>query len=183
MPENYSILLLHGGAIKSQSDSVPMNLCPELNNKCRAKYLISRSWSKMVANGVQSIKQGLTDNFTRLLEPQELLDHDDVCYRYYCDNETIQDVEFNCVPECKTDLEVPLVCDMTSNFLSRPIDISKLGAVFAGTQKNCGRSRLTITINFQIVHISEAKIAVILRKCSATVTCFMATTIKWQASL
>ena len=74
-------------------------------------------------------------------------EYEDVTYRYYCDNETIEGVEFNYAPEYTTNsAKAPLVCDMTSNFLSKPIDVSKYGCIFAGAQKNCGISGLTIVI-------------------------------------
>lgn len=149
IPESYAVLFMHGGA-KSQFDSAPMNLCPELN-KHIADYVINGSWSKMAAKEaekyVQVIRENLkSDKYIRQPTRDELLKVDnlhDVVYRYYCDNETIEGVEFNYVPECSS---IPLVCDMTSNFLSRPVDVSKFGLIFAGAQKNCGVAGLTMVI-------------------------------------
>lgn len=62
---------------------------------------------------------------------------------YYCDNETVDGVEFPSVPQTNG---VPLVADMSSNFLSRPFDITKFGVVFAGAQKNIGPSGITVVI-------------------------------------
>lgn len=76
-------------------------------------------------------------------KPDELKSQGNVRYRYYCDNETVQGVEFNYVP---VDGEVPLVCDMTSNFLLRSVDVEKYGSIFASAQKNCGMAGLCIAI-------------------------------------
>lgn len=146
IPDGYSVLFMHGGA-KTQFDSVPLNLCPELD-KYTLDYVVTGSWSKMAADDakkyasvqVQSI-QG--DKFDRLPAPSELVTIKDARYRYYCDNETIHGVEFDHPPVCGN---TPLVCDMTSNFLSRPIDVSKFGVIFASCQKNCGIAGLTIVI-------------------------------------
>lgn len=150
VPDNYTILFMHGGA-KTQFDSVPMNLCSELG-KHKVEYLVNGSWSKMAAKEAEkyaqvTVQELKSESYTRQPARDELIDNDDVTYRYYCDNETIQGVEFNYVPNCeKNGSNVPLVCDMTSNFLSRPIDVSKFGVIFAGAQKNCGISGLTIVI-------------------------------------
>lgn len=147
VPDNYAILFMHGGA-KSQFDSAPMNLCPELD-KFQLDYIINGSWSKMAA--AEALKYAKvneqllkSDRFDRAPTKDELKTDNQAVFRYYCDNETIQGVEFNYVPESGPN--VPLVCDMTSNFLSRPVDVSKFGIIFAGAQKNCGIAGLTIVI-------------------------------------
>lgn len=147
VPENYSIMFMHGGA-KTQFDAVPMNLCSEVD-KHSLDYIINGSWSKMAATEAEKYakvsRQLLkSDKFIRAPSKEELVANDEATFRYYCDNETIQGVEFNYVPEGNPN--VPLVSDMTSNFLSRPIDVSKFGVIFAGAQKNCGIAGLTIVI-------------------------------------
>lgn len=147
IPDNYSVLFMQGGA-KTQFDSVPMNICKELD-KGKVDYLVDGSWSKMAANDAEKYAQVTrqsprSDKFDRQPAKGELVDHSDAAYRYYCDNETIHGIEFNYVPESSG--SVPLVCDMTSNFLSRPVDVSKFGVIFAGAQKNCGVAGLTIVI-------------------------------------
>lgn len=148
VPDNYSILFMHGGA-KTQFDSAPMNLCSELDC-CEVDYIVNGSWSKMAAKEAEKYvklvhRQLLkSEKFDRLPRKEELDDLAKVCYRYYCDNETIEGVEFNYVPSHANG--APLVCDMTSNFLSRPIDVSKFGVIFAGAQKNCGLAGLCIVI-------------------------------------
>lgn len=144
IPENYSVLFMHGGA-RTQFDAIPMNISPE-NSK--TEYIITGSWSKYAANEAEKhvqVERQLVDGgtFKRVPATNELKANSDVTYRYYCDNETIQGVEFNYVP---SNGQVPLVCDMTSNFLSRPIDVSKYGIIYAGAQKNCGMAGLAIVI-------------------------------------
>lgn len=150
IPDNYSVMFMHGGA-KTQFDSVPMNLCQQLDT-CTVDYIINGSWSKMAAKEAEKYvakvnKQLLkSEKFDRVPNRDELVDNSGACYRFYCDNETIQGLEFNYVPDCKDSVEVPLVSDMTSNFLSKPVDVNKYGIIFAGAQKNCGLSGLTIVI-------------------------------------
>lgn len=142
VPDNYSILFMHGGA-KTQFDSVPMNLCQEFD-KLNLDYIISGIWSKMAAKDAEKYAKVNKQFFDRMPTIDELQEPNDAVYRYFCDNETIQGVEFNYVPETKS--KIPLVSDMTSNFLSRPIDVSKFGVIFAGSQKNCGLAGLAIVI-------------------------------------
>lgn len=146
IPDNYSVLFLQGGA-KTQFDSVPMNICSKLGC-CKTDYIVNGTWSKMAADDAAKYTQVerqllKSDKFDRLPRPEELVANDDACYRFYCDNETIQGVEYNYVPSNKGQT---LVCDMTSNFLSRPVDVSKFGIIFAGAQKNCGVSGLCMVI-------------------------------------
>lgn len=150
IPDNYAVLFMHGGA-KTQFDSVPLNLCSTLD-KCTLDYVVTGSWSEMASDDAkkyaaikkQSVLIEPNGKFNHLPSKDELSNFADACYRYYCDNETIHGVEFNYVPE--SDPDVPLVCDMTSNFLSRPVDVSKYGVIFASCQKNSGISGLTIVI-------------------------------------
>lgn len=176
VPDEYAILFMHGGA-KTQFDSVPMNLCPELG-KCSVDYLVNGSWSNMAAkealkyvDRVNKQEFKLNDKFVCMPKPEELKDYPDAKYRLYCDNETIQGIEYNYVPLASKG--VPLVSDMTSNFLSRPVDVSKFGCIFAGAQKNCGIAGLTIVIirkdligkhmpitptiqNYQVIHDNKS---------------------------
>lgn len=145
VPDNYSILFMHGGA-KTQFDSAPMNLCSKLGAET-LDYIVNGSWSKMAAAEAKKYSQvnvQTFNSFVRVPRKEELKSDSGATFRYYCDNETIQGLEFDYVPE--SDKNVPLVCDMTSNFLSRPIDVSKFGVIFAGAQKNCGIAGLAIVI-------------------------------------
>lgn len=145
VPENYSILFMHGGAT-TQFASVPMNLCPELN-KYSAEYIVNGSWSKKAADEAEkyvTVKRQTFNDKKSAPSKEQLVAEDDVSYRYYCDNETIQGIEFDYIPAASA--KVPLVTDMTSNFLSKPIDVSKYGVIFASVQKNFGLAGLAIVI-------------------------------------
>ncbi|KAG9511375.1 Phosphoserine aminotransferase, partial [Fragariocoptes setiger] len=147
IPDNYTVLFLQGGA-QAQFDSVPMNLCSCVE-VCDAEYLVTGIWSSKASKEAQKYvkvvtRKADTPNYERLPTEEEMPLCGCACYRYYCDNETIQGVEFKRVP--KTSENCPLVCDMTSNFLSRPVDVSKFGIIFASAQKNCGTSGLAIVI-------------------------------------
>lgn len=144
IPDNYSVLFMHGGA-RTQFDSIPMNLCPENSS---AEYIVTGTWSMTAANEAEKhacVQRQvlLQDSATRVPNFEELKSKNSVAYRYYCDNETAQGLEFNYIP---VDGQVPLVCDMSSNFLSRPIDVIKYGLIFAGAQKNCGIAGLGIVV-------------------------------------
>lgn len=147
IPDNYAVLFMHGGA-KTQFSSAPMNLLGSAPSKV-VDYVVNGSWSKQAADEAEkyaTVKRQLlrSDKFNRIPTEKELVSDQQAVYRYYCDNETIEGTEFTYVPE--SDPKIPLVCDMTSNFLSRPIDINKFGVIFAGAQKNCGVAGLTIVI-------------------------------------
>lgn len=142
VPDNYAILFMHGGA-KTQFDSIPMNLCPELDNS-HLDYIVDGSWSKMAAKEAEKYAKVSVQTFKTVPSKYQLVAEDKFVYRYYCDNETIQGLEFNYVPECGS--ECFLVCDMTSNFLTRPVDVNKFGVIFASSQKNSGISGLAIVI-------------------------------------
>lgn len=145
IPDDYSVLFMHGGA-KMQFSAIPMNLCGAYD---KVDYIVNGSWSKMAAAEAEKYttvnKQLLKSvKFNRLPRKDELTDVSGSKYLYFCDNETIEGVEFNHLPE--VDGDCVLVSDMTSNFLSRKIDVSKFGVIFAGAQKNCGIAGLTIVI-------------------------------------
>ncbi|TPP60074.1 Phosphoserine aminotransferase [Fasciola gigantica] len=115
----------------------------------RADYLITGSWSAKAA--IEAAKYGeIREVCPRVpgfgaLPNKETWNFDpEAAYVYYCDNETIDGLEFSEIPQ--PPFEVPLVCDMCSNFLSRPVNISRFGLIFAGSQKNMGCSGLTVVI-------------------------------------
>lgn len=83
------------------------------------------------------------DKYTVVPDQKDWKFDPNASYVYYCDNETVDGVEFGFVPETNG---VPLVCDMSSNFMSRPIDVSKYGLIFAGAQKNIGPAGITVVI-------------------------------------
>ncbi len=143
VPANYRILFLQGGATL-QFAQVPMNL---LGGKAAADYVVSGQWSKKAAKEAQKycdvgIAASSEDrNFT--YAPKAWNVRPDAAYVHYCSNETIGGVEYHAVPSHGA---VPLVADMSSHFLSRPVDVSKYGLIYAGAQKNAGPAGLTFVI-------------------------------------
>ncbi|CAL8067909.1 unnamed protein product [Calicophoron daubneyi] len=147
IPDNYQVLFLQGGAT-GQFDAIPMNLFGN-RGVTKADYLVTGSWSHNAAKEARkygAVKEVCTrvEGFTEL--PNRMTWHLDpeAAYLYYCDNETINGIEFNEVPQ--THLDVPIVCDMSSNLFSRPVDIARYGLIIAGSQKNLGCPGLTIVI-------------------------------------
>ncbi len=145
IPENYKVLFLQGGA-SSQFAMVPLNL---LAGKNTADYFHTGIWSgKALKEAKRFCKVNVIaddDNDTLLLVPEaETWSLDpDAAYVYYTDNETISGVQFPIIPDVA---DVPLVTDMTSNLLSKPLDVSRYGVIFAGAQKNIGPSGLVVVI-------------------------------------
>lgn len=145
IPSNYRVLFLQGGA-STQFAMVPMNL---LRGAESADYLNTGSWSKKaIAEGRRfgTINVAATtedSRFTRAPGQSELKLSPDAAYLHYTPNETIEGVEFPYVPETE---DRPLVADMSSTLLSRPIDVSRFGLIYAGAQKNIGPAGLTLVI-------------------------------------
>jgi len=146
LPDDYKVLLLHGGGV-GQFSAVPLNLLGLKEGKT-ADYFVTGSWSALAAEeakkyGGVNLVYPKRSNFTGIEEKSGWTLNSNASYLYYCDNETIHGVEFPFVPESSG---VPIVCDMSSNFLSRPFDIKKFGVVFAGAQKNLGCAGLAVVI-------------------------------------
>ncbi|NEV63754.1 3-phosphoserine/phosphohydroxythreonine transaminase [Thiorhodococcus minor] len=145
IPDNYKVLFLQGGA-SSQFTAIPMNL---LHGGESADYISTGSWSKKAIAearrycGVHIAATTEDTKFTRAPAQAELDLSADASYVHYTPNETIQGVEFSDIPETNGK---PLVADMSSTILSRPIDVSKYGLIYAGAQKNIGPAGLTIVI-------------------------------------
>ncbi len=145
VPENYKVLFLQGGA-SSQFAMVPLNL---LRGKKNADYLNTGMWSKKaIAEAKRFCDVNLAgdtseNNFTTVPAQDTLNLNPDAAYVHYTPNETVGGVEFDYIPETG---DVPLVADMSSTILSRPIDVSRYGIIYAGAQKNIGPSGLTIAI-------------------------------------
>lgn len=146
IPAEYKVLFLQGGATL-QFAMVPMNLRP---NGGSADYLLTGSWGKKAFKEAQ--KLGATrlavtteaSNFDHLPSPAELDLDPKAAYLHFTSNETIQGVEF--FEEPTPPAGVPLVCDASSDFLSRPLDISRYGLLYAGAQKNAGPAGVVIVI-------------------------------------
>jgi phosphoserine aminotransferase len=145
VPENYKVLFLQGGA-SSQFSMVPMNL---LRGKDTADYINTGAWSKKAIAeakrfcNVNVAASSESTSFTTVPKQTELSLNPDAAYVHYTPNETIGGVEFHSIPDVG---DVPLVADMSSTILSRPVDVSKYGVIYAGAQKNIGPAGLTIVI-------------------------------------
>lgn len=142
VPEGYSILLLQGGA-RQQFAMAPMNILP-LNGK--SAYLDSGSWASQAIKEahffgeVEVVASSKDKNYSYV--PKEYAVPQDASYFHYTSNNTIFGTELFDVPN----VSIPLVCDMSSDIMSRKIDVSKFGLIYAGAQKNIGPAGLTIVI-------------------------------------
>ncbi|MBB1073928.1 3-phosphoserine/phosphohydroxythreonine transaminase [Rhodoferax sp. 4810] len=145
IPDNYKVLFLQGGA-SSQFALIPMNLLPP--GGC-ADYINTGTWSQKAigeARRIGAINIATTteeSRFTRAPAANELTLTPNAAYVHYTPNETIEGVEFPYVPATGN---VPLIADMSSTLLSRPIDVKQFGFIYAGAQKNIGPAGLTIVI-------------------------------------
>ena len=146
IPDDYAVLFLQGGA-RLQFSMIPMNLMGGGRRLCN--YMITGAWSKYAAQeavkfGEASIIwDGKATNYDRLPAVGEAKVDPKAAYLYYASNETIQGVQFQTEPDSG---EVPLVCDASSDFLSRPLDVKKYGILYACAQKNAGPSGVTVVI-------------------------------------
>ncbi len=145
IPSNYKVLFLQGGATQ-QFAMIPMNL---LGNKTSADYLNTGIWSQKAIDEaskfchVNVVASGADKNFTYAPTQSEWKLNKDAAYVHYTSNETIGGVEIFWTPQTGN---VPLVADMSSHILSRPIDVSQYGLIYAGAQKNIGPAGLTIVV-------------------------------------
>jgi len=179
IPDNYKVLWMQGGGLTQFATTVlnlvawyriKHQLTPQ--DQVEAQYVVTGSWSKKAAEecerlGVKADKvvdakklyggkfKGIPSKSDWNI--QQLEEHSRVpAFVYYCDNETVDGVEFggndqkeedaNAFPFHSFDPEIPVVCDMSSNFLSRPVDVSKYGIIYAGAQKNLGPAGVTLVI-------------------------------------
>lgn len=145
IPDNYKVLFLQGGA-SSQFAMVPMNLARAGDS---VDYINTGAWSKKAIAeakrycNVNVIWSGENSNFSTTPEEGELNFDDKAAYVHYTPNETIGGVEFPYIPDTG---DIPLVADMSSTILSRPLDVSRFGIIYAGAQKNIGPAGLTLVI-------------------------------------
>jgi phosphoserine aminotransferase len=142
LPASHRILFLQGGATL-QFAQVPMNL---LHGKGKADYVVTGEWSKKAVKEAKkycdAAVAATSEDRSFTYAPKQWNVRKDAAYVHYCSNETIGGVEYFDVPKA----DVPLVADMSSHFLSRPMDLSKFGLVYAGAQKNAGPAGLTFVI-------------------------------------
>ena len=145
IPANYKVLFLQGGA-SAQFGMIPMNL---LRGKKAADYLNTGEWSKKaIAEAkkyceVNVVATSADKNFSYVPQQSTWNLNADAAYVHYTSNETIGGVEMFWTPEVGA---VPLVADMSSHILSRPVDVAKHALIYAGAQKNIGPAGLTIVI-------------------------------------
>lgn len=145
IPDNYKVLFLQGGA-SMQFSAIPLNL---LSPGKSADYLNTGQWSKKAIEearrhgDINVVATSSSSNFSVIPPADQWKLNADAAYFHYTPNETIGGVEFHWVPETGC---VPLVADMSSTILSRPIDVSRYGVIYAGAQKNIGPAGLTIVI-------------------------------------
>lgn len=145
VPANYKVLFLQGGA-SQQFAEIALNLLPE---GAVADYVETGIWSKKAIEEAKRFGQvnlaasGKADNYFSIPEQSTWQLSKDAAYLHYCSNETIAGVQFHWTPEVG---DTPLVVDMSSDILSRPIDVSRYGMIYAGAQKNIGPSGLVVVI-------------------------------------
>ncbi len=145
VPKNYKVLFLQGGA-STQFATIPMNL---LRGKTTADYVLTGAWGKKAISDakkyctVKLAASSESSKFTSIPPFESWTLNKDAAYVHYTPNETIGGVEFHWVPDTG---DVPVVADYSSTILSRPIDVSQFGLIYAGAQKNIGPAGVTLVI-------------------------------------
>jgi phosphoserine aminotransferase len=146
IPQDYRVLFLQGGATL-QFAAVPLNLA---RPDSKVDYLNTGAWSKKAigegrrfAAGLAVIADEAASGYTTVPDAAALRVRADAAYLHYTANETIGGVEFPYIPAAGA---VPLVADMSSTLLSRPLDVGRFGLIYAGAQKNIGSAGLTLVI-------------------------------------
>ncbi|MCW8108107.1 3-phosphoserine/phosphohydroxythreonine transaminase [Alteromonas ponticola] len=146
VPDNYHVLFTHGGG-RAHFAAVPLNLSKPEDTSL---HLVSGSWSKGAVSEAGKFNQPkvigeLTqkDGLDFMQQPSAEEIDQDAAYLHFCPNETVDGVAFDWLPQAG---EVPLVADMSSCILSKPIDVSRYGVIYAGAQKNIGPSGLSVVI-------------------------------------
>jgi phosphoserine aminotransferase len=144
IPDDYHVLFLQGGA-QLENAAIPMNIMGDYKT---ANYLVTGTWSEKSAKEAHKytdvvLAADMKDCGYTTVKPHDQWQIDkDAAYFYYCDNETVHGIEFHDVP----DVGLPLVVDMSSNLLTRKVDVSKYGIIFACAQKNFGPAGVTVVI-------------------------------------
>ena len=144
IPDDYAVLFLQGGA-SLQFASVPLNLAAEDQVM---DQVVTGQWSKKAFaeqqrfGAVNLVASSADQNFASIPQQDAWQRDPAAAYLHYCPNETIGGLEFGFVP----DSDVPLVADMSSTILSRPIDVERFGVIYAGAQKNIGPAGLCLVI-------------------------------------
>ena len=145
IPDDYSVLFLQGGAT-TQFSMIPLNF---LNATNSADYILEGAWSKKAISEakkcgrVNTIWDGSAEKFSRVPTQAEIKPSADAAYVHFTSNETIEGIEFDYDPNTGS---VPLVCDASSDFMHRPLDIKNFSMIYAGAQKNVGPAGATVVI-------------------------------------
>ena len=153
IPAGYEVLFMQGGAL-AENAIVPLNM---MRGKSVADYVDTGIWSvKSIAEarrygGVHVIASSAADGYTRVPKPDEWTPTPGAAYVHICSNETIGGTEYQWVPDVKSlygdaNGGTPLISDMSSHILSRPVDVSQYGLIYGGAQKNVGMAGLTFVI-------------------------------------
>ena len=144
VPDTHEVLFLQGGA-STQFSAVPLNF---ISAAGKADYALTGNFSTIAAKEAKKYGEihiaydGKEEGFHHIPRQEELVLSKDASYFHYCANNTIFGTEWNYVPE----VSVPLVCDMSSDITSRPVDISKYALIYAGAQKNMAPAGVTVVI-------------------------------------
>jgi len=145
VPANYKVLFLQGGGTL-QFAAVPLNIAPPGSV---VDYVVTGNWSEKAIGeakryaDVNIVADSSATKFTTIPDPRTWKISKNAAYLHYVANETVFGVEFHDVPSVS---DAPLVTDMSSNILSRPIDVSRFGVIYAGAQKNVGPAGLALVI-------------------------------------
>jgi len=148
VPDNYKVLFLQGGGL-GENAIVPMNLLGGKPQPATVDFVITGSWTRKSAKeaakyaNVNIAATAEDNNLTAVPDPANWKLTKDAAYVHVCTNETIDGLEYNFVPDVG---DVPLVADMSSHILARPVDVARYGAIFGGAQKNIGPAGLTVVI-------------------------------------
>ncbi len=146
VPDNYKILFLGGGATL-QFSMIPMNLMGGSKKSC--DFTVTGSWAKKAfadagkIGNVNVLFDGKDENYMTLPDPSTLKVSSDAAYLHLTSNETIGGIEWQSWPETGA---VPIVCDMSSDMMSRPVPVEKFGVIYAGAQKNLGPAGVALVI-------------------------------------
>jgi phosphoserine aminotransferase len=145
VPSNYKVLFLQGGATL-QFAAIPLNLAPADGV---ADYVVTGNWGEKAVSEAQRYVRvnvaanGSAGKFTTIPDPKTWAVSKNAAYLHYTPNETVFGVEFHWIPEVS---DAPLIADMSSSILSRPIDVGRYGMIYAGAQKNIGPAGIALVI-------------------------------------
>ncbi|MEM6470890.1 MAG: 3-phosphoserine/phosphohydroxythreonine transaminase [Planctomycetota bacterium] len=145
--DDYAVLFLQGGAAL-QFSMIPANLLRDTGKT--AAYIQTGSWGKKAIKEAKKdgevavVYDAADSNFDHAPASSDYVVSDDAAYLYFCSNETIQGVQFPAEPTCPAG--VPLVCDASSDFLHKPLDVDRYGLIYACAQKNAGPAGVTVVV-------------------------------------